>query len=130
MIRRLAGIVGTASLVVAAAGCTSHQANPSPSNLPVGSKVLIQRDGSGNATVDLTTLAAGQNSVSIHWVCVGKGNLNLVAAGKVVLGGGCADSSADATIDGGTVPIATAKSLSWQIQTAAPNKWRLIVTAG
>jgi len=149
MIRRLAAVVGAASLVVAVASCTSHQTkpapatatgnasgsiaalpNPSPSDLPVGTRVLFQRDGSGNSALDLTTAAQGQSSVSVDWVCVGNGDLNFVAAGKVVLGGGCAGTAADATVDEGKVPIAAAKSLSWQVQTAPSNRWRLNVTTG
>lgn len=103
--------------------------NPSPSNLPVGARVLLQRSGVGPASLDLTQEVGTAEDVSIRWVCVGPGELKVERDSDVLAGGGCSSSASSATIDGATVPRKVAESFSWHIEADQSSQWRLIVTA-
>jgi hypothetical protein len=102
-----------------------------PSDLPLGAKVLVQRQGSGTTTVDLTSLVGSAKTVNVRWTCVGDGDVRITdGASKTIVGGGCASTAAGATYLGGTVPLSTVSTLRWTLQANAATQWRIVVISG
>jgi len=88
MTSRLLPVVTAAAAVAGllTGGCAAHSAaqtrvatpstaftaavalpDPAPSDLPLGAKVLLERQGSGTTTVDLTNLVGSAKTVNVRW---------------------------------------------------------------
>ena len=102
-------------------------ADPLPSTPPLGTKVLLQRTGTGSQTIDLTGLTGSAKEVSVSWLCVG-GSLQILDGSKEVLGSGCASSAKAASVFGGEVPLNIVQSLTWKLQAGGSTAWRIAIT--
>lgn len=141
--------VTAAAISLVLSGCTANSArpqaaaptsgstatgglpNPMPSDLPVGAKVLVQRQGAGTATLDLTGLVGSAKTVDVRWTCVGDDDVKIIdGASKTIVGGGCASTTAGATYLGGVVPLSIVSTLRWTLQADAATHWRIAVTTG
>ncbi|MGH6655289.1 MAG: hypothetical protein ACRDVE_08785 [Actinocrinis sp.] len=120
-----------AATPTAGSTATAGLPDPVPSDLPVGARVLIQRQGTGTTTLDLTSLVGSAKTVNIRWTCVGHGGVKITGgASKTIVVGGCANTAAEATYLGGVVPLSIVSSLRWTLQAEAATRWRIAVTTG
>jgi hypothetical protein len=104
--------------------------NPLPSDLPLGSKILVQRTGSGSATLDLTRLIGTATSVTIRWTCLGPAGLQITdGTSKTIVGSGCATNLAGVTFDGGDIPLNLVSSRDWKLETISATTWRIVIIA-
>lgn len=148
--RLLSAAVAAAIVGPLAGGCTAHSAaatpvaapstattaavalpDPAPSDLPLGAKVLLERQGSGTTTVDLTSLVGSAKTVNVRWTCVGDGGVKITdGASKIIVGGGCASTAAGASYLGGTVPLSMVSALRWTVQADSATHWRIAIISG
>jgi hypothetical protein len=121
---------GPSSVTVTPTTGSAGLPDPMPGDLPVGTRILAQRQGAGTTTLDLTGLTGSAKAVNVRWTCVGDGTVKITdGASKTIVGGGCADTVAGATYLGGTVPLSIVSSLRWTLQAGPATHWRIAVTA-
>lgn len=103
--------------------------DPKPSALQIGDKVLIQRDGTGPTTIDLTGMVGTAKDVTVSWTCLGTGDVRISdsVSSKVLVGAACATSTADAAIDSGKIPTGDVSSLRWNLSAESATRWRVVV---
>jgi hypothetical protein len=103
--------------------------DPKPSDLQIGDKVLIQKDGTGPTTLDLTGMVGTAKDVTVTWACLGTGDVRISdsSSSKVLVGAPCATATAGAAIDSGKVPVADVSSLRWNLSADSATHWRVVV---
>ena len=101
--------------------------DPLPTALPLTSKVLIQRSGSGPATLDLTGIVGAAKNVTVDWTCLGSSGLQITDGAKTLVGGGCGTTATSVTTDGAVIPLSISPTLHWSVQVGSTTNWRVVV---
>jgi hypothetical protein len=147
--RLTAAAIAAAALSLAAAGCTANNAtaapkhtttarttataslpDPLPSALPLGTRILVQRQGSGTTTLDLTDLLGRSKKVDVRWTCTGNGGVKFTdgASKPIVWSAVCANTPEEAGSFGATIPLSKASTLRWTLNANSTTRWRIAVT--